>query len=192
MPSITQLLIEILAIGSIGVVWVGLFLAKVPALTSFAKNLDSLKAFAPLIVLIGIAVIYQLGWIINWVAWRLTLLILERRRVKLFLQFGVKYQDIRPEIYQKASPAALGELKQEISEMRMCRANCLNALLIAIAALLYGRSLLSVATIALALFVFLGVQTYFVHIHHYQKLYQIYKVIVQNFHISREKEGVAS
>jgi hypothetical protein len=175
MPATTQMLVETLAIGSIASVWAGLLLAHFPRVRGFLSVVSDHEWLVPLLLLVGIAAIYQLGWCVNWIAWRIARRLFECYRRELFRKHGVDWQEERPKFRQKASEAILRELEHEVSEMRMCRANTVNGLLIAIALLTYGLALLPLAAIALGGSAILAIQTRQIHRHHFEKLLRIYE-----------------
>ena len=179
MPSTTKLLVDVLSIGSVSAIWIGLILWKIPLFREFADQMSIFNTYKTIIILSAVAVVYQVGWFINWAAFQMTRSLLERNRDNLFSRVG-GYKKHRLKIYQDAIKGHPNELENEVTEMRMCRANCLNAIVIAGCSLLYGFYLFPVLIISLIAVGLLAWQTYKVHIHHYQKLYDIYRELNPN------------
>jgi hypothetical protein len=179
MPATTLLLLEIFAIGSIAGIWCTILLVHSAQVRTLLSSVTPDSPLTPLFVLVSIAVVYQLGWCANWIAWRALRFLLEPYRVEVFKPYGVTWQDVRPMVRQRAKEPILRELDYEVSEMRMCRANVLNCVLISLALLTHGSSTLPFTGVALAAAGLLACQTRQIHRHHYEKLLCTYKVLVE-------------
>ncbi len=189
MPSTTKLLIEPLTIGSIGSIWLGLFVAtKWNWFAWLAAVTQGADVIGPIAILVIVALVYQLGIFVNWIAWLLVRITIEPYRDRLFVKHDVAYKDVRTKLRKNLPNDILAELKDEVSELRITRANCLNLALISIALCLYNcENFWPLALLSLTIAVLLGIQTCHIHWHHYKKLKKNYLTIVTNYSEPKNK-----
>ena len=174
MQATYQLIVEIIIIGGGSALWVSPLFFEIFPLTEILNKLKPYDSFQLFFVIVSVAIFYQMGWIVNWLSTKITMAILKNKR-KIAMGHGLEdYKtNFRPKLYQFGSEALLGELSKEISEMRICRANCLNAFLIILCSPFYGNSGLRVGSVAFITFLLLAYQVYKIHIGHYKKLNEI-------------------
>ncbi|OEU66927.1 MAG: hypothetical protein BA863_07965 [Desulfovibrio sp. S3730MH75] len=189
MPSFGQRLFEIFAIGSIASIWIYLILAKITDVASLATRANQYENFMPLVIFVAIALVYQLGWFMNILGWVLLSRLWRPHRKRAFAQLGVKYEAVRPLIYQKASAAIVEDLRTEIGWMQMGRANTINFFLITFMLLMYGWTGLPYAAVFAIGFAALAVHTHQAHKHHYDKLLQTYKAICLGYKTAEAVDG---
>ena len=151
----TTLIVEILVVGIFGLIWISLVLLKATAFdaSQLVKILYNLRDWSVLITILMIGIIYQLGWMINGLSFGISNFLFEKRiRNRMFLKEGLKYEVVRPTVYQDGSEKVFSDMAVERSVMRLSRAGYLNFLLIAIALLWNGGSFTKFFWIALILF----------------------------------------
>lgn len=139
----TALFVEILVIGATAELWiVSLLLACAgpSAAERLMTNLSRAKDFGPATLIFVLAITYGIGWVANFTSERLFKLLFQRRlRDPLFEGSGIKYEDARLLVLQKASSQFLHEVQLDRHVIRIARANALNFALLAASLLLHVR-----------------------------------------------------
>ena len=99
----TSIIVEMLIIGFFGGIWIILFISKYSSLNliNFINDYPEIKNWSALIALLAILVLYQLGWVINWISVILISFIANKKiRDPIFLDENTSYISARTIVYQ--------------------------------------------------------------------------------------------
>lgn len=132
----TNAIIEILVMGLIAFIGISLNIIAFIGVEKIeiAKNLEALKDYANVLLIITLAIAYQLGWIINGLTSSIYPQFL-RNKVKKKYKITEKYQyhKIRNTVYLKASDNALIKIKERLSGIRLLRSSIINIIFFIVA-----------------------------------------------------------
>lgn len=175
------MIIEIIVIGVFSLIWISLLLIRVSVLDiSHIHSLaTSYSSLSPLILVIGMVVSYQLGWLINGFSYAITVIFFEKKiRDKIFDDENLKYEPVRASVYQKASSDLRSDLGTDRSVIRLSRAGAVNFFFISLTMLLFGGFISHLSFIPFLCFVGSGLQWYFRYKRYYKRMIASYKVIM--------------
>ena len=122
----TGALLEVLIIGLMAAVWVGLALFRTGVVDAavIAKTGTDYKDWATLLTFASLAVCYQLGWIVNTLGIWLGELLVVGLRGEIF--GNGSYDEERTYVYQHGTDAMLGHLDVQRNAIRLIRAGIIN------------------------------------------------------------------
>jgi hypothetical protein len=131
--STTVAIIEIVIIGLFGLVWLLLLAMRLTgvdqsAVTTWARDW---KEWSSAVTLIGVMVIYQIGWLINGLCRALTLPF-TKRQVNQIYSGSEHYEEARAVVNQRGPAKVLEDLALEQSVIRLARGGAVNFSLIAL------------------------------------------------------------
>lgn len=127
--STTTLLVEIVIIGLFALVWLCLLFMQLNIfdLDTLIKSLNYLKEWPILSAFAGLAIVYQLGWLIKMFSHAIvdpaTLNLIRKR---LFVKENLDYLKVRTKVYQNASGYIQQELHVNRSVFRLSRSGIVN------------------------------------------------------------------
>ncbi len=150
----TTLFIEILVIGTIANIWIGLMVFGLvsPAPSTLGIIIDTANKLSVFLLIPFLGLTYVLGWIINFLSENtIEPLFQSRFKKKFFAAANVDYNKVRAVFYQKASESVVEDLRFDRQLLRISRTSTLNFLLIAISLLFFNTS----ATLVIAIISFL-------------------------------------
>ena len=133
-------MVEILVIGNFTLTWIVLLLLRtgVADLAALASARGLAKDLPELSVIASLAILYQLGWAMNWISHllfaRLTNWDLRR---KVLVENDSDYAHLKTAAFQNASLAVMNELQMNKSLIRLTRSAALNFALTGIIAVSY-------------------------------------------------------
>ncbi len=139
----TALFVEILVIGAVCEIWVGILLAAVGGSTGFFQFLEVLKPFAGFAGLLTVpllAITYALGWIMNFVAERSFRPFFQSRFRDEVFGDPLKYEKARVLVFQKGSAELIHEIQIDRHIIRIARAGFLNFVMLTAAVSVHLRS----------------------------------------------------
>lgn len=153
--STTAVIVELLIIGLFTSLWIFLLCLRfsgfeVDALKTHISQASDWSAF---LTVIAVAVLYQLGLLMNAVSYRVTRK-LASQVIRDEIMPGVNYEFVRATVYQKGSSDLLRDLGLYLSFVRLARSGILNFVLIAITLSLLGGRLIVFGIISFVLSIF--------------------------------------
>lgn len=171
----TALVVEILVIGLLsllGIILVVLGLSEVQP-QCILKILHELEAYMTIILVIVFAISYQLGWLVNSIAYYFAKLTYMKsvRRLVLGNRAG-NYDLMRDKVYLEASDNAVAKVKERMSEVRIARTGVLNILIISIGC--YLLNWIAYAVFLFTLSVFVAVSSRFAYKDYVKRIMYMY------------------
>lgn len=177
----TALIVEMLVIGSSALVWITLFVLSrwgqklLPAI----EALEPVADWIPLLSIIGIGLLYQLGWLLNFISqvliesWGGGTLI----RKSIFKRESLEYESVRLAVYQKASIDARADLGLDRSVVRLSRAAIINFCTTGLVLFYYPSVPKLVPCAILLLSILCWVQWYVRFTRYYRRMIKLYLLI---------------
>jgi len=185
--STTSLFIEILIVGSIADIWLGLFL-----LTFFPIDLanlsfvvNTLVKFSTFLAIPFLAITYILGGLILFVSEQILNPFFQTRfKHKFFSNAKLRYGDVRATFYQKASEQVIEDLKFDRQIIRISRTSVLNFLLLTIGLIPHLKVYPDVAMYGIITSLLFMVFSFW----QWKERYELsYKKMLDTYHVLREK-----
>ena len=159
--STTALIIEILVSGLFASLWLVLLLLKIYGvdLEQINLTLETYQEYSNVMIIIGFAVSYQLGWMINYLSYSFVgLLVTNRIRKRIFSDLSVKYTLIKNFVFEQANDEFIQRLRRMHSVVRLARAAVLNFFILAVILLIYHQYFLSAVTLVISFICLLQVR----------------------------------
>lgn len=184
----TAVFAEMIIVGFLGLLWMVILIAEhfgvsqAQIVTFLANYKDVLTPLSVLFFL----VCYNVGWLINGVAYWLTgKIFVESYRDKLIevAKIESSYHDIRVAVYQEASPQLLSELDTDRAVLRLSRTGLVNFPMLAVAVLL-STSVSNIFAIVALVFLLLSILQW------YQRSKRFYRQIVNLYKRLDNKDKV--
>jgi len=153
----TNAIIEILVIGLITLLGISLNIISFTdidrtLLSTYAKDF---KSYSNIVLLIVLALAYQLGWIMNGFTGQFYPKVLRNKAKKKYNISLQDYSEIRNMVYLKASDNALLKIKERLSGIRLLRASIVNIFMLIIAFITFNYYILSIFLFLLFILVFI-------------------------------------
>ncbi len=127
----TNAIIEILVMGLVA--FIGILLNVIGFMglekAEFIKYVTDFKSYSNILLLIVLAISYQLGWIINGLTSQIYPKILRNKSKRKHNIPLDEYSKIRDTVYLEASDNALIKIKERLSGIRLLRSSLINILI---------------------------------------------------------------
>lgn len=138
--STTALIAEILVIGFFASIWILLLLLRISIVELPSGEFLAMAAnWATPLLVIGLAVYYQLGILINGLCWVLEIFTIRKIiRNKIFSQATLDYNEVRTTVHHHASGYLQNEIMFDRAILRLTRAGALNFFIVAILMFTWG------------------------------------------------------
>lgn len=185
--STTAVIVELLIIGLFTSFWVLLLCLRFSEfdLDVFKNQFSQASDWSAPLIVIAIAVFYQIGLLMNAVSYRVTKK-LASQVIRDEIIPDVNYEFVRATVYQKGSADLLRDLGLYLSFVRLARSGTLNFFIIAISISLFGGRWIVVGIISLLL----AIVTFFVWRNVFNTYYKRMKFAYQV--ITKEKPAPAN
>ena len=173
-------IVEPLVIGLVSFVWIGLVLLRFcdADTACVVGEIGGHRAVAGLVLL---AVALQVGWLTKIVADGVFLVLVGRRvKAPIYQAAGVKYEDARLLVYEKASADVQADIALDRTVVRLARCGALNWLLIAAAWLVYDPFLWPLSVAFLLMSGLFAVQAYLRFVRYHSRIVRAYGLITAN------------
>lgn len=155
----TALVVEILVIGLLALIGLVLVYFGISGMQpqGILKILIELKDYMAILILVVFAVSYQLGWLVNSIAYYFVKhTYMESVRSMVLGQDADNYDHMRDVVYANASNNAVAKVKERMSEVRISRTGVLNILMIGLGCYLLGWKLYATLLVILSLFMYVA------------------------------------
>ena len=194
--STTALFVEILIIGAISEIWIGLLFFGIasPNFPQISIWTDFLNKSPSLLLVPYLSITYSLGWLINFLAERTMKPFFQRKfRDQLFKTINENYYNVRGLFFQKASTDIIQDLRFDRHIIRISRSNIINFLLIAIGLLFNSRQFsLRIIVFSCCLSVLFSIGSFFQWTTRYKSCYSkildTYKIIKGEYNRSLSED----
>jgi hypothetical protein len=173
--STTSVIVEILVIGVLASIWILLFALKITdkGFSDFLSYILIYKDLSVLFLFLLTGLLYQIGWIVRWIADRIIGPTIRRKIRKIV--FGKKdfknYELIKTIIYSKASPELLREIVVDHSVIRLSGSAIINFFLIGIGCCLFWKQLAYLGIISFAITLLVLWQLFDRYKYYYGRMY---------------------
>ncbi len=152
--STTSIIVEMLIIGFFTATWMFLICLRLSVFDiQEVKTLASqIGSWATPILFIAAAVFYQLGLIMNTMSYKITEPFADKK-IRDQVVPGKVYEHVKSAVWQEGSTNIIRNLELNLTFVRLARSGIINFLLIAIASLSFGGSLLWLSVISSVIFI---------------------------------------
>jgi hypothetical protein len=182
----TALIVEILVIGAFALIWVALFVISIFGLDEslISDWVVLYKDWSTGIILMSIAVAYQLGWSVNQLSYFFARKTFNKTiRVKVFKDEHKNFDSIKNKVLMQGSSFVVEKIQERLSVVRLTRSAFLNFLLISIGLFALGKWQVGLATLGISIILFIQANDMYTLYCH--QIFNAYKVINPNL----EKQG---
>lgn len=177
----TALIVEILVIGTFALVWVALFVIKIFGVDASLVSawLVQYKDWSTGIILMSIAIAYQLGWSVNQLSYFFARNTFNKKiRMRVFKNKHENFDTIKNKVLMQGSSFVVEKILERLSVVRLTRSAFLNFLLISIALFTLGNWQLGLASLGISIILF--VQANDIYSLYCKQIFNAYKVINSN------------
>ena len=184
----TALIVEILVICSFALVWVSLFITKFFGLDASLVSawLVLYKDWSTGIVLMSIAIAYQLGWSVNQLSYFFARKTFNKTiRVKVFKDEHKNFDSIKNKVLIQSSSFVVEKIHERLSVVRLTRSAFLNFLLISIGLFALEKWKVGLATLVISIILF--AQANDIYSLYCNQIFNAYKVI--NLNLEKQNQG---
>ena len=121
----TVMIVEVIVVGIFSSLWIFMVLLRLSLvdLSGISECAAELKDWTALFTIVAIAVLYQLGWLMNTLGHVITEWVFLGRliRKRMFKHSSLEYMRVRTKVYQEASSSAREDLGVDRSVIRLSR-----------------------------------------------------------------------
>jgi len=177
----TALIVEIVVIGAFALMWIGLFVFKFFGLdvTIVSSWFSQYKDWSTGVVLMSIAISYQLGWSVNQFSYFVARKTFNKTiKKKVFKNEYENYDSIKATVFVKGSQFILDNIRERLSVVRLTRSAFINFLLISIG--FFALENWYVGFVVLGITIILFIQANDIYTQYCNQIFNAYKVINQD------------
>ncbi len=177
----TSLIVEIIVIGVFALVWVALFIIKFFGLdvSLISDWLVLYKDWSTGVVLMSVAISYQLGWSVNQISYFFARKTFNKTiKLRVFKDEYKNFEAIKATVYMQGSSFVVEKIKERLSVVRLTRSAFMNFLLISIG--LFALEKWQMGFVTLAVTIVLYIQANDMYSLYCNQIFNAYKVINPN------------
>jgi len=177
----TALIVEIVVIGAFALMWIGLFVFKFFGLdvTIVSSWFSQYKDWSTGVVLMSIAISYQLGWSVNQFSYFVARKTFNKTiKKKVFKNEYENYDSIKATVFVKGSQFILDNIRERLSVVRLTRSAFINFLLISIGFFVLGNWYVGLVVLGVTIILF--IQANDIYTQYCNQIFNAYKVINQD------------